>query len=476
MLRCDVCSAEVPEGEDACPVGHALLDPMLVLPTGDPAPGENGRIKLRAAEDAGAAFSAQFMSEALSALADAQAPVATGQDVAVQEVAVQEVAVQDVAVQDVASSSVGPVDHEDPESGQMDALLEQVEPPAQEPMVYEAPALKVGTATPPAAAELFGKPSGVRPRGRRGLFVPLVGLIVLAVIATVVFRPGAADAAVYRFAFTKGDTHRYSFRLSMDGEIRTQGLNQPMKLTMSMDMTERVVGVDPAGIATIRERIDRGVVRVAGESTTIPRTTVTMKLGPDGTIVGVQGAAGLGCSDADPSTQLIGPGQMYPAFPSDAIAPGDEWTIRQRFPDPFGSGDALSVTTHNRLVRLGDDGLALIRSDMTMPLDWDVSMSDVARAVGRACGASGGRDLSTLPDTGSFLYQGQIRMRLTQTIDRATGRPVSVIGSGVMDLTMAVDGFGQDMQVAMDMNFDVSFNERTGPTGDGGAREGTARA
>lgn len=447
MVRCDACGSDVLEAEDSrCPHGHPLPDQMLVLPDGAVAtagdgsvvsdePGfARGPIRLRPDDPTPLATASSFLDEALSALADAQAPVAPAPAEPRPEQAAEE--------PEEPEHLLGEMTREDPE-----------DPQAEQQPVPAVPA--------PMAMDLFGKPQSARSSRRRMLAVPLIAALVLGSGSFVVLRPGRADAATYRLSFAAGESHRYAFRMNMSGAVRAGGIEQPMDAVLSMDLVERVTAVSPDGIATVRQQVDRASFTVGGQKVGLPRTTVTMRLAPDGRVLQVQGLGGSGCAGADPSTELFGPGQMYPAFSPDAVAPGDEWTLTQRYPNPL-TGGTMPVTTRNRLVSLSD-GVALIRSDITMPVDMKVRLTDLARAVQRACGEVPG-EIGLLPPGARLDYGGDMRMQLTQSVDRATGRPVTVTGTGTAAVTMRMEGLSgiEPPEVSMDFSVEVSFTEQTG--------------
>lgn len=309
--------------------------------------------------------------------------------------------------------------------------------------------------------------AGTAPRKRVSPRITALGAVVIVVVGAlgyVGFAPGApsADAAVYARTFTEGQKTSYRFVLGMKGTMAMSDLgSQPVNMDMSMRLTERVLAVAPDGVATVRQRVKDMTATMDGQRIEVPGgdLVMTLRIAPDGKILSAEGAGGLGFSQAGPATEMLGPDSMGPLLPPSAIAPGDTWRVSHSEPLPFGDG-SVTMTADNTLVALRQvDGrdAAVIRSVMRMPMDFRVSAAEMLAAAGDVMPEG----FPGMPKQLEFIYDGAMVLNLTQTVDRVTSAPISVLGDGTMDLKMTMRGIpGVGAQTAtMDVDLTMSMRE-----------------
>jgi len=465
MIRCDICEAEVGDEVSFCSEGHAVGDDStgVVSPAGSSGDGavvrpsgdqQIGLVTLeRTSADA-------LLSEAFGVLAENFRSEPAGPDTPSGSTRPGgPPTAEAVATEEPPSAEAVAMEEQPQDDGRMPAPFEPETAPVIEPVAAGVHEPGVGdaadvapSAAPPGAdreglvpigsAELFGKPSTAhRGSRRRLLVVPLILAVLGGAGAFVLLGGQRADAATYRRLFTPKETHRYSFEMTMDGTLDAGPIIQPMRMRIGMTMTERTVSVDAGGVATISQAIDSVDMTMNDERLPMPDisgVTITVRMAPDGRVLSVDGLGGLGVGEAGPATELLGPNSFTPLLPSNAVAPGDEWTVVEEMPTPFGQ--ALKMTARNRLVQLGSEGgveTALIRSNLDMPMNLRIGMDELL-AMAEESGVP-------VPDAGfprgaEFVYDGGMQFDLLQTVVVATGRPLTVSGSGTGDIAMSLGG------------------------------------
>lgn len=471
MAQCHVCETDVDDDASTCLQGHVLEHGAggVVMPVGD----GNGGIVRPSGEETmrlvtlERSASEGLLSEALGALAEDIRRAEPKPDCAAEpERSAGESA--DVTAREPA----GPAGFEDRFPTEDDPMLVSPETqhgPADDGDGDDRRAADEGALL---AAELFGKPMRPTTHSRKPMMIPVLVLAVLAGAgAFVVFGGGDAEAATYRRMFTPKETHRYSFAITMDGEVEAGPVREPMKMRVEMTLTEQTIAVDAGGVATIRQTIDSMAMDVNGAPAPIPDLeglAITVRMAPDGTLLGVEGLESLGFGQAGPATDLLGPNAFGPLLPSEAVAPGDEWTIIEQLPTPFGK--PMKLTARNRLVHRGTDGgveTALIRSNIDLPMNMRVGIDEVLAAAGDGGGLA---DLAGIPKGAEFVYDGGMRMELLQTVVVATGRPLTVSGSGTGDIEMSITGVRGMPSMRMTFSISATMAEIPGAKRTGGSR------
>lgn len=472
MIPCEQCGAEVAEGR--CENGHST---DVVVPAGTVAPANGSSIRL--ATETQRVTSSGVLAEAFGALDELSETASPGEPPAPSPPAQDRVATEAPDLQ----PAMDPVDHEpemDPDPAEPTAgpaaparleadvddgavfLAGSAEAPPEAPAEASRAAAENPGAEWTTTPELIGKPLARARRPRRFLMVPLILALLAGAGGFVLLGGTAAEAAVYRRVFVEGERHRYRFTLSMEGTVHAGPMDQPMRMTMDMALAEHTLAVDAQGVGTIRQTIEALDVAVDGDAMPVPDlagASLTVRVAPDGRVLSMEGLGGLGFAQAGPAGELLGPNSFVPLLSSDRVAPGDTWTVEEEVPNPFDQ--PLRVTARNRLVKLGVEGgveTALIRSSLEMPMDMRVAMADLLRMAEEATGERmPGGDL--MPADAVFVYSGGMSMEILQTVAVASGRPLTVSGSGDVDLGIRVEGVPGMPEMRMRMTINASMAE-----------------
>lgn len=490
MLTCEQCGTDLVDGR--CPAGHPQPDPSVVVPAGSQpgvtAPDGERMISL-GSSSASYAGPGSLLSEALGELDGIQelseqpvptpAPQAEPEQTPPAEPAPPaEQVVPPVEVVTPDQPIAADHDEGDADRTELSDLSGVTGPPSGEVPIQEAAPEESGTAASPSgsaegtaptpaamgAAELFGKPVEEGRRRRAMLAIPLILAVLGGAGVFFVFgSSGTAEAAVYRRVFTPQESHTYRFTMSMTGSVEAGPVTEPMDVSMAMTITERTLAVDPDGTATVEQAVGSVEMTVNGTRAPVPDVdglAVTARIAPDGRVLEIEGLSALGLGDTGPIGELFGPNSMGPLLPADKVAPGDSWTVTEKVPNPL-LDQAMTVTARNRLVeRSSRDGVetALIRSQLEMPMDFEISMRELIALMEQQTGErlpNGG-----LPRGAVFVYEGGMTMNLLQTVEVGTSRPLRITGDGDADVRMKIKGVpGGALEMQMRLKMKVSLSE-----------------
>ncbi len=300
---------------------------------------------------------------------------------------------------------------------------------------------------PPPAPELeAASPAPPRARPRRLLVSAILAALALvagiAVAWTLGGRGNQAEARPLALSFTPGDRETYELHLAMDGTLGAGELGEmPFDMDLREVLTWEVTDVDAEGVATIEVAVSEVSGSVNGiEVPTDPSQppSLQMRVAPDGRVLEV---GGLSFAGTDPSSGLSFPGmgQMTPLLPDHPVAPGDRWTTSFSQANPFGEGEISYETTSTFLREEELDGVrtAVIRSEMTIPLDLTISLDEMLAAMGGDVGGS--RDAEGLRGL-EIAYDGEGSLTQTAWVDLDAQQALKIVSSGTFDMTVAVSG------------------------------------
>lgn len=337
--------------------------------------------------------------------------------------------------------------------------------PAFKPMPQSIPAEPGGALVEPRNPPVIpSDPDAARmtaPKARRPIVVGGVVLaLVVGVLGFLAFGP-SASAANLRYVFANGEKHKYLLDMTFDvsaGNLAFGGV--ALKGRMEMLMSQTTTAVAKNGEATIRYAVEKIRVTEGKRSVNlpIPETALTVKMGPDGRVIDVQGSGLLDLGSSDPVSGLtgfVGPESFGPILPDHKVDPGQSWEISENMANPFGDTIRFRGTGQllERKIVEGQE-IAVIRSDTNTPFNFDISFDDLAEFAGEANDLGDGR----------MTFNGFFSTNLTQSFATKSGFLKSVIGDVKLTGTLTIEGVpqlgpGQNSAV-MNMAMNITMTEQ----------------
>jgi len=258
----------------------------------------------------------------------------------------------------------------------------------------------------------------------------LVALLVLAGCGTF-----GLQAHPISLAFKAGDTYKYTFHATLKYTVAAQGFSVPFNLELNGKDTVTVKSVDSSGTADVTLELTDLVTKttVNGETTSAvsKSQTVTLKIGPDGRIVSVNGSALAG--GAMPDFTGMGSGLISAVLPDGSVKVGDTWTKDYDAKSPIGTG-SVHVTTASKYLRdekVGGVNTAVVQSKITTTLDLALDRSSLGVPMLPAGGAS--------TDLQSMTIKGTITSDVTSWVDFDGHRLVKTHSTGSTDATLTIN-------------------------------------
>jgi hypothetical protein len=321
---------------------------------------------------------------------------------------------------------------------------------------------------PPVGSETWAthrpEPARRRPRGLLvGALVAALALVAGVVVAAVLGGRGSSAAArPLALSFTPGDRETYRFRFTMDGTLDAGELlgETPLDMDVTEVLTWEVTDVDEDGVATIRVTVEELSGTVNGvEAPTDPSQlpAFDMRIAPDGRVLEAGGLSFAG-ADVASGASFPGMGQMTPLLPDHPVAPGDRWTTSFSQDNPFGEGEISyeATSTFEREEELDGVRVAVIRTEMTTPVDLTISFDDLLAAMGA--------DVADSPEAEGLrgveiVYGGKGSITQRAWVDLEAERTLKVASSGTFDMTMTFHGLdaleGQEMGFRGDLTIEL---------------------
>jgi hypothetical protein len=305
-------------------------------------------------------------------------------------------------------------------------------------------------------------------RGRRPLVVGLaIGVAVVLAVGIAGFaitRSDPAEARPLALSFEQGQEQTYGIHQTMDGRVSSDLVgDQRIEMDLSQTVTWRVLSVDGDGVATIEVTVTDLSGTLNGVD--IPPATgvppVEIVIAPDGRVLEAGGLS-LGGAGQTQGFGFPGMGQLTPLLPDEGeeVAVGDSWDKEFSQPFPFGEG-TIEFTASSTYVR--DDTVdgrpvAVIETDLTVPLDFTLRFSDLIDALGsELAGTTGAADLDALGDA-TIDYGGSGAFTQTSFVDLDAHELLRSRSEGEFDLSMKFSGIPGVGQVA-EMSFTGSFTQ-----------------
>jgi hypothetical protein len=303
------------------------------------------------------------------------------------------------------------------------------------------------------------------PRRRRWI-VPVaiaVAVLLVAGVAWVLLSRGdTAEAQPLALSFTQGQEQTYAIHLTMDANMSSDVFEQPLKMDLSETVTWRVKSVDQDGTATIEITVSEVSGSLNGEpvpSTDIP--PLEMVIASDGRVLSAGGIAFGG----SPDTQGFGfPGmeQLTPILPDsgDAVSVGDTWekTFSQDFPYGEGTIEFTASSTYLRNDTVDGREAAVIETQMTVPLDLTINLSELLEALGPGLAVATGADLGGLQNA-SINYDGQGSFTQTSFVDLEAKELLQTRSNGDFDISLGFQGIPGIDDAPVDIAFTGTFTQ-----------------
>lgn len=312
-------------------------------------------------------------------------------------------------------------------------------PPGGSDLEPEEPTIQFGAQEP---VELPGQEPAEpaaprRPAGRIALALGVAVALVAGALAFVFTRGGGEALAMQ---FREGDSYRYRLSLAFDGTVEVGTDVEPFQFEMEETFSMVVESVDQDGIATLHMTIEDLSASVGGDSVSAPTDDLDfrLKIAPDGRILE---SGGLGFATG-PNTGPGFPGvdQFTPLLPEGPVSPGDTWAsdFEQSVPffdKPFrfeGESELL------RYESVAGVDTAVIRSRLTIPLDFSLNLREVLGAIGE--------DDSDLPEGTDpvFVYGGNVELVQTNWFDPEQGEVVESSSDAAIDMTLRIEGVPEE--------------------------------
>ena len=194
-----------------------------------------------------------------------------------------------------------------------------------------------------------------------------VAALAIALVLGGCAFPGTAQARTFGTGFAAGQTLRYKSHTTVSGLIFFGSQQVPISSDQELTESVKVESVDSSGTATVTITDADIVGNPVSGATPSP---ATLKIGRDGRI-----QAGAATQLAGKVPNLPGPDQLTPILPDHAVKLGESWDKHYKRPNPFGSGPAFDLSTHNSYVRdeaVGGHDAAVIDTRVRGTIDFTI--------------------------------------------------------------------------------------------------------
>jgi hypothetical protein len=309
---------------------------------------------------------------------------------------------------------------------------------------------------PPAMPpdQLFAVPGS----GRKKVIGLVASVTVAAIVLAFVFLGGSAGAANLKLVFTPGETHTYSFEITVRGRAGNLQGGFAANSSIAAELTQRTGAVDKSGSATLRYTIRNIHFSDNGRTISTPPGaggSFSTKIRPDGKVVGFDGGDPFGLESVNPAGQFVGPANAGPLLPGSRITPGQSWTVEatQTLPD-VGKLHVKSVNTLLARRQINGNEAADIHSVMSVPLNIHIGRDELIKQA-----ENNGDSVGTVPKGLGISMIGNMHFDLKQTIFTSNGLLQSVLGDGDMTGTMAIEGIPGFPSIVFDLHFGITMTK-----------------
>jgi hypothetical protein len=323
------------------------------------------------------------------------------------------------------------------------------------------------TTTEPTLPPPPGPPQAEPEPRRRRWLVPVAISVALLLVAggawVLLSRGDSAEAQPLALSFTQGQEQSYEIHQTMDAHVSSDVFgDQPLTMDLSETVTWTVTSVDRDGTATIEVTVTNLSGSLNGEpvpSKDIP--PLEMTIASDGRVLSAGGVAFGG----SPDTQGFGfPGmeQLTPVLPDagQKVSVGDTWekTFSQDFPYGDGRVEFNASSTYVRNETVDGRQAAVIQTELTVPLDLTINLSELLEALGPELSGSTGADLGSLK-AASIAYEGQGSASQTSFVDLQAKQLLKTRSNGDFDITLGFQGLPGIGDVPVNMAFTGTFTQ-----------------
>lgn len=313
---------------------------------------------------------------------------------------------------------------------------------------------------------------------KRLISIVLATLLALGAGGYLFFRfTGKAEAQVFQYSFTKGEKTSYELSMNMTVTPKGEGVPAPVSMKMSATMDFEVVDKLSDASSVVDVRLRNVFVEPQGAALPEDLGALRLTISPSGQVTKTEGTGVMSILGVDPAASFT-PGAgasdsassqwWFPAYPSEAIGPGDSWSETSTYPMPFGD-DKLTITvkgSHEGFEELSFGRMARIHQRMDLPMDVEFSFADLFNAISRMAQEFGSAETPpSLPPAmvdAKMVMTGAMTMEADSYVDPETAEFVQMDGSGTMNMRVEVQGLPQEALAgkpsAMDMEakFDMS--------------------
>lgn len=292
---------------------------------------------------------------------------------------------------------------------------------------------------------------------RQGLpALVLAFAVVVAAVVGLVVRPATAESLVYTYALEPGQTRTYAMTTRM--VFTPQGIpdfTETMDETVTGKMTMKVVEVRKDGSTLIDLAVSEVKVTGSGVSSADEDGSIRMRISKSGEVLDIEGSGAfggfdfgefLGLADAGSNT-TVGPMNVLPAYPSEAIGPGDMWTETADVPLPFGDAK-MHMTARGEHQGFQDTNYgraARMHMKMSMPFDFGFSFADIL--------AETGEELPSELDAVRMVMGGSLLGDMTALVSPDTGDLVKMQMDMKMNFSMRMENAPAELTQGAPSNF-----------------------
>jgi hypothetical protein len=287
------------------------------------------------------------------------------------------------------------------------------------------------------------------PRRRTGPIVGAIAIVVALIAGAVAFVAtqggGSASARALALSFTEGQSETYAIHMTMDGDVSSGVFGaMPIEMEMSQVQTWRVSAIDDDGVATIE--VSTSELSGSLNGVELPATetpSLEFEVAPDGRIVSVGGLA-LGGANQTQGFGFPGANQLTPILPDEGeeVAPGDTWDKEFSQDFPFGEGtiEFTATSTYARNETLDGREAAVIVTEMTVPMDFTLRLTELIEALGEdTFGASGTTGIDQFREA-TIAYGGRGAFTQTSFVDLDAQVLLRTRSAGDFEISMEFDG------------------------------------
>lgn len=331
--------------------------------------------------------------------------------------------------------------------------------PGRDPQPPRGPTL-------PAATELVVGARGaaglgiLRDRRLRKVAAGLFAVILVAAGLFLLLQKGDQGQPL-ALKFQPGQENRYRALMFFNGtRALPKGKQQEFSITMGATVDTKVASVDDSG-ATMDVTISNFALHTGTPALDVVPDVIhgQMVVGENGAVT----SGGLGLSAAVASRVIPGWDLMVPILPPGTVVPDATWDSSTDV--AFAGSDTVHVSADSSVSYVdGSSGrVAVVKSQMTIPVDKTISMASIAEALGV------GVDQIGFPEGSDprFAYKGQMGLNTIARVDQATGQIINTYSQGTASYTETITDWPSTFpevpsgEIQTSVTFSVKLNRQS---------------